>query len=359
VTPAVSVIMAAYNGAGLIGETIASLQAQTLTDFEAVIVDDCSTDTTRDVLRGIGDSRFRVIEAAVNQGPVRTRNRALAEARGRHIAALDQDDLCHPSRLAEQVAWLDAHPDTVLVASAADVLVGGTVRASTLPAMTTPMLVEWMLWISNPLVWSSVMIRGDAARALDPFTRPELLYAEDFDLYHRLGALGRIARIDRPLLRYRSHEGGASQRFTDTMLASATRVLAARYVPVFGDGATARARLVVSHVMQRAPVPDRATLVLLGQTLLALQDAFFAERPPSPEDRKLVRWQTARIWARIGRAGLRSGTLSLADAVSVRPDHLGLGYASAESLLVSAAVGSVRSWRRGSEPQTNRLPRSG
>lgn len=340
--PAVSVIMAAYNGAALIGETIASLRAQSFTDFEVVIVDDCSTDNTRDVLRAIDDPRFLVIEAEVNQGPVRTRNRAVAAASGRYLAALDQDDLCAPNRLAEQVRWMDANPDAVLVASATDVLVDGDIRPSTLPAVTTPALVDWMLWISNPLVWSSVMIRADAARRLDPFTRPELLYAEDFDLYHRLRAYGRIARIDTPLLTYRSHVGGASQRFTETMLTSASEVLAARYASVFGVDALARARLVVAHVMQRAPVPDRATLALLGDTLIALQAAFVAEQAPSRDDRKLIRWETARLWARIGRAGLRSGRLSLADAVTVRPDHLGLGYAGAESLLMSAAIGRLR-----------------
>lgn len=341
-TPAVSVIMAAYNGAALIGETIASLKAQTFTDFEVVIVDDRSTDNTRNLLRAIDDPRFRVIESAVNQGPVRTRNLAVAEARGRYLAALDQDDLCAPTRLAEQVRWLDANPDAVLVASATDVLVDGAIRASTLPPVTTPALVDWMLWISNPLVWSSVMIRGDAARRLDPFTRPELLYAEDFDLYHRLRAFGRIARIDQPLLTYRSHSGGASQRFTETMLASASRVLAARYAAVFGAAAEDRARLVVAHVMQQTPVPDRPTLALLGETLTALQQAFVAQTAPSRDDRRLIRWETARLWARIGRAGLRSGRLSLADTVSVRPDHLGLGYAGPESLLASAAVGKLR-----------------
>lgn len=344
-TPAVSVIMAAYNGAGLIGETIASLQAQTLTDFEVVIVDDCSTDSTRDVLRAISDPRFRVIEAEANQGPVRTRNRALAAARGRHIAALDQDDLCAPTRLAEQLAWLEAHPETVLVASATDILIGNAHAPSDLPAITTPALVEWMLWICNPLVWSSVMMRGDVVRALAPFTRPELLYAEDFDLYHRLSACGRIARIDRPLLSYRSHEGGASQRYANMMLASATTVLADHYAPIFGDAAAARARLIVTHVMQRAAVPDRATLALLGQTLVTLQHAFITRTGPAPEDRKLIRWQTARRWAQIGRAGLRSGQLSLTDAVAVRPDHLGLGYADPGSLLVSAAIGSLRARR--------------
>lgn len=339
--PRVSVIIAAYNGAALIGETIASLKAQTFTDFEAVIVDDLSTDGTRTLLAAISDPRFRVIEAEANRGPVHSRNRAFSVARGRYIAGLDQDDLCAPTRLAEQVAYLDAHPDTVLVASAADVIEGGRVRPARLPAVTCPALVEWMLWICNPLVWSSVMVRGDAARALEPFTRPDRLYAEDFDLYHRLAAHGRIARIDTPLLHYRAHEGGASNRHTAIMLASAAAVLAERYAPYFEDSG-ARAQLVATHVMAGTPVPDRTTLARLGETLAALQAAFIAARAPDAEGLRRIRWETARLWAGIGRAGLRSGALALADALSVRPDHLGLGYAGVDQLLLSRLVGGAR-----------------
>lgn len=340
--PAVSVLIPAYNGAGLIGATIASLKAQSFTDFEAVIVDDCSTDDTRSLLRTIDDPRFRVIEAETNQGPVHTRNRALAAARGRYIAALDQDDLCTPDRLARQLAYLDAHPDVVLVAAAADVLEGGVVRPSALPAVTTPALVEWMLWICNPIVWSTVMLRGDVARALTPFTRPEILYAEDFDLYHRLSRHGRIARIDTPLLHYRAHEGGASQRFTQTMRASATRVLAERHAALLGAEAPAAAALLAEHVMLGEPVADRATLARLGAVLMRLQAGFLAAHRPGAKDRKLIRWQTARLWGRIGRAGLRSGQLALADVVAVRPDHLGLGYAGVDALLSARLVGAAR-----------------
>ena len=77
--PAISVIMAAYNGAELLPATLASLQRQTFTDFEVIVVDDRSTDNTLDVLRSWPDSRVRVIALDENGGPVRARNRAFAE----------------------------------------------------------------------------------------------------------------------------------------------------------------------------------------------------------------------------------------------------------------------------------------
>ena len=76
-----------------------------------------------------------------------------------------------------------------------------------------------------------------------------------------------------------------------------------------------------------------------------------ASRPtlerPDAESRKLIRWETARRWARIGRAGLRSGSVRLRDVLAARPAHLGLGYAGVETLLWSAAVGAVRRRRAG------------
>ncbi len=81
--PTVSVIMAAYNGAAWLPETLQSLAAQTFPDFEVLVVDDCSTDDTRDLVASWPDARVRLIALGANGGPVRARNRAVAEARGR------------------------------------------------------------------------------------------------------------------------------------------------------------------------------------------------------------------------------------------------------------------------------------
>lgn len=340
--PTVSVIMAAYNGASLIGETLDTLARQSFTDFEVVVVDDCSTDDTRDIVRAYPDARVRLIAAPVNGGPVRARNIALSHARGRYIAALDQDDLCHPDRLARQVAWLDADPGCVLVATDATVLYKDAIQASQLPPNTTPALIGWLIHVRNPLVWSSVMIRGDAARSLDPFGDPDRLYAEDFDIYHRLSQLGRIARIDAPLVTYRCHAGGASKRYTTTMLANAAVVLAEAYGPALGDDAADAARLVAEHIMAATPVPDRSTLQRLGEALTRLQIHHLATTRPSPEDAKLIRWETARLWWRIGRRSIRSGRLGLRDALAVRPDHLGLGHANIDDLLMTGVIGRFR-----------------
>ena len=107
----VSIITPTYNCGRFIAETIRSVQAQTYTDWEMLIVDDCSTDDTESVVAGFiaADSRIHYIQNDRNSGAALTRNRALREARGRWIAFLDSDDLWLPEKLERQIAFMLEH----------------------------------------------------------------------------------------------------------------------------------------------------------------------------------------------------------------------------------------------------------
>ena len=200
--------------------------------------------------------------------------------------------------------------------------------------------------IGNPLAWSSCMIRAEAARRFDPFTDPDRRYAEDFDLYHRLSRVGEVALLDEELLLYRLHGDNVSIRYEANMTESAARVLADACAAPLGGDAAAAADLVARHLMARRPVPGRAVLAEVGAVLVRLQRAHFATHAVSRGDHKLIRWETARRWAGVVRASLRAGTITLADAVAVRPDHLGLGHAGIDELLWSRLIGAVRAKRR-------------
>ena len=102
----VSVIMPTYNCGAFISESIDSVLAQTYTDWELIIVDDCSTDDTDRIVGSYHDRRIRYIRNAQNMGAALTRNRALREARGRYIAFLDADDLWAPDKLSRQIAFM-------------------------------------------------------------------------------------------------------------------------------------------------------------------------------------------------------------------------------------------------------------
>ena len=102
----VSIIMPAYNSENTISASIKSVLAQTYTEWELIIVDDCSNDNTKQVIQELGDSRIRYFKLAENQGVAVARNCGIAKARGRYLAFLDSDDLWLPGKLSQQTNFM-------------------------------------------------------------------------------------------------------------------------------------------------------------------------------------------------------------------------------------------------------------
>jgi glycosyltransferase involved in cell wall biosynthesis len=111
IVPLVSIITPTYNAARWLPETLATVRAQTLTDWEQILVDDGSTDDSWLILEAAAaeDARFRLLRQPHRAGPSAARNLALAAARGRFIAFLDADDLWLPEKLARSVEWITTH----------------------------------------------------------------------------------------------------------------------------------------------------------------------------------------------------------------------------------------------------------
>lgn len=107
--PEISVIIPAYNAENYIKQAVDSVLSQTFTNFEIIVVDDASTDNTREVLSSIPDSRLKVFHQTANAGAGATRNRALQEARGNWIAVLDSDDWYAPERLETLLEFAQEH----------------------------------------------------------------------------------------------------------------------------------------------------------------------------------------------------------------------------------------------------------
>jgi GT2 family glycosyltransferase len=334
--PLVSVVIAAYNGATLIRETIDSVRAQTMPDFEIVVVDDCSTDDTAAIVAGIADPRVRLVRAPRNGGPAVARTLGMVHAQGRFVAGLDQDDLCAPDRFARQLTFLDAHRDVALVTSTILSFGAGGDREDAYPDLVDPAEIDWTLQLVNPLAWSSVMMRGEAARSLVPFQRNEYRYAEDFDLYHRVRRYGRIGRIAAALVSYRQHAAGVSKTSEETMIRAAGRVLAGVWGSLFDDGGEGAGLLLSRHAGASHAPPDIATLAACGRVL----ERLVAERGHLAPD--FAAASASGHWWRIARTGLRAGAYSAARARAVRPAFIRDDRAVRRRFAGDTMVGAAR-----------------
>jgi glycosyltransferase involved in cell wall biosynthesis len=215
--PAVSVICAAYNGAAWLPETIESLRRQRMRDFEAIIVDDASTDATPQVLAAIGDPRFVVLTNERNSYLTFTRNRAASVARGSYIAVTDQDDLSQPERLLHQAEYLDSRPK----ASAVYALVQG-IDASGRP---TRGAVDWAyggqqaraaLMFHNFVTHSALMFRRSCIAGA-PYASDYPL-CEDYRLISHLADSGDgIFPLRQRLVKYRFHGSNHTTEAFDRM----------------------------------------------------------------------------------------------------------------------------------------------
>lgn len=196
----VSVVLPVYNVEAFIQDTIESLLRQTFRDFELLVLDDCSTDATVEQVRAIQDDRIRLILNPRNLGRAGTDNASLAHAQGKYIAKMDGDDLCHPTRLARQVTYLDAHPDINVVGSFMQNFGGSTYlnRYPITPA-DSQVLTLFTLPTGNP----SAMLRASVFWEQGLRYDATLRQSEDYDFCVRYIRQLRIATIPEPLVQYR------------------------------------------------------------------------------------------------------------------------------------------------------------
>jgi glycosyltransferase involved in cell wall biosynthesis len=204
--PKVSIVMAVYNGMPYLPQAIDSILQQTWADFEFLILDDCSTDDTWAVLQGYSDPRLRLIRQEVNRGQTATLNHGLGLAQGQYIARQDADDLSKPTRLAEQVAFLEAHPDYLMVGTAAELINSrGQVTGQTIHPISDEAIRERFL-SDNCFFHGSVMLRRDVV-ALAGVFREGFRTSQDFDYWLRISESGPVANLPTLLYQYRLHEG--------------------------------------------------------------------------------------------------------------------------------------------------------
>ena len=203
-TPLVSVLLPVYNAAPYLPESLASIQQQTYTNFELLLYNDGSTDGSLAILNAAAaaDARLTVIDGP-NRGLVAQLNAGLARARGKYIARMDADDLAPPTRLARQVAYLEAHPEVGLCGGAVRMFGAGVDTVVSLPEDDAA--IRQTLCLRNAFFHPAATIRRNVLREHDLRYREDYMTAEDYQLWCEMSRVTQLHNLPDVMLHYRVH----------------------------------------------------------------------------------------------------------------------------------------------------------
>lgn len=213
-TPAVSVLISVFNEAGTLSETVESIRAQTLEDWELVVVDDGSSDRTPETLGAWASSEPRIVVVRqANQGLTRALNRGLGFARGAYIARIDAGDVAHPERLSRQKAHLDRVPGDVAVGCHLLFVTpeGWPVQVYAPPTTHSAIDGGHVAGLPGQIGHPGLMVRRSALMAVGAYCE-DFVVAQDYDLLLRLGEVGGLANLPEVLTRCRLNLNGISSR---------------------------------------------------------------------------------------------------------------------------------------------------
>lgn len=203
----VSVVLPARNAAGTVRDALESLARQTWTDFEAIVIDDGSTDATAAILNEAARSYpwLRVISGE-GKGISRALNRGIAASRGDLIARMDADDVAHPRRLERQVTFLETHPAVGICGGAVRLFGAGRGKV-TVPGEHDAICAR--LIFGSAFVHPTVMFRRSVLPAEEVYQSSHD-GVEDYLLWCQLARRTRLANLPEVLLDYRLHEAQAT-----------------------------------------------------------------------------------------------------------------------------------------------------
>ncbi len=206
--PQVSILMPVYNTALYLREAMDSMLSQTFTDFELIVLNDCSPDNAEEILDTYDDPRIVRYKGEKNVGLSNVLNVGIEMARGKYIARMDSDDISLPNRLQVQVDFLEAHPEIDLV-SVGMQLFGASESVWKRERDLEKVKIEAMF--HSPILHASSVWRKDSFERNGLRFRQEMVPAEDYELWTRALVKGlKLVNLPEVLYKYRLHQSQAT-----------------------------------------------------------------------------------------------------------------------------------------------------
>ena len=212
--PEISLIMSVYNGEDYLAEAIDSVLNQTFRDFELIVINDCSTDSTSEILSKYEeDDRVKVFTNEVNLRLPSSLNKAITNAKGKYIARMDADDICLPERLEKQYHFMENNPDVALSSCRFMTLKNGVISSGGCGGKTDNASIKALLLVTNPILHPGIIAKADVISKL--CYDKNFTCTEDMELWSRFVMEGyKVQIIPEYLMIYRLHD----KQITETTL---------------------------------------------------------------------------------------------------------------------------------------------
>ena len=215
IVPKISLIMSVYNGEDYLAETVESVLCQTFTEWEFIIINDCSTDNTSKILSDYEskDSRIKVHTNETNLRLPSSLNKALSLAKGKYIARMDADDICMPDRLQKQYDFMEANPNVDLSSCRFLTLKNGVYSSGGCGGKVDSESIKALLLVTNPILHPGIIAKADVIKELG--YDKNFTCTEDMELWTRFVLNNkRVEILSEYLMIYRLHD----KQITETTL---------------------------------------------------------------------------------------------------------------------------------------------
>jgi glycosyltransferase involved in cell wall biosynthesis len=204
----VTVLLPVYNGEEYLKSAIDSILTQTYTDFEFLIINDGSTDTTENIILSYTDPRIRYVKNEQNIKLIATLNKGLKLAKGKYIARMDADDISLPERLEKQISFLENNPNVGLCGSYLKSL--GTANNQLIGYKTNSDEIKFRLLFDTHFPHPAAVLRKDILDQFGLEYEAEYIHVEDYVLWNRMAEHTDLAILPEVLVLKREHENQIS-----------------------------------------------------------------------------------------------------------------------------------------------------
>lgn len=215
--------MPVYNGERFLREAIDSILAQTYRDFELIIVNDGSTDSSKDIIQTYSDNRIKYVENQENIRLIKTLNKGISIAKGKYIARMDADDIATADRLEFQFKMMEKRNLDFSSGSFDEIDESGCIirERKWIADEMNENEIAIAIGLQNHILHPSVMIKRDVMKKLMYLDSAETLHVEDADLWMRVIKHGySMCQTRKVLIHYRKSEGNITSRNHDLALAN-------------------------------------------------------------------------------------------------------------------------------------------